>query len=132
MGTTPRNFLLYIVHITEIKNFEQHRNFLSDIHRNRTGTKLYQGATEYKVSLIYAHLCLRYSFYKMLETYIQTDRSIDRHFLKMVKLCTGHPKTCKSLEIGCRKPSRNQCFLHMHVEESKNLKQNKGFFSTSM
>ena len=41
-----------------------------------------------------AHKFLRYSVHKILETYIQTDRL----FLKMIKSCSGHLKTCKSIE----------------------------------
>ena len=54
LGRIARNFILYHC-VKEIKNFEQHRNFLSDMHQNLISTKLYQGATEYKVSSIYAH-----------------------------------------------------------------------------
>ena len=42
-------------YVKGIKNFEQHRNTLSDIHQNLISTKLHQGATEYKFLSIYAH-----------------------------------------------------------------------------
>ena len=61
-------------------------------------TSLYQGATENKVSSISVHQFLRYSVDKILETYIQTIRPIGRHFQKIVKSCSGYPKTCKSVK----------------------------------
>ena len=41
--------------VKKFKNFEQHRNFLSDIHQNVIGTKLCIVVTEYKVSTISMH-----------------------------------------------------------------------------
>ena len=43
--TNARNFILYRC---VIENFEQHRNFLSDMHQNLIRTKLYQDPTKYK------------------------------------------------------------------------------------
>ena len=67
--TIVRNFFLYHC-FKEIKNNEQHRNFLSDIHQNLISSNLYQGATEYKVSSISADKFLRNSVHKILETCI--------------------------------------------------------------
>ena len=49
LGAIARNFVLYHC-IKEIKNFEQHRNFLTNIHQNLISTKFYQDAAEYKFS----------------------------------------------------------------------------------
>ena len=91
------HFVLYHC-VKEIKNFKQHRSFSSDMHQNLISTKLYQGGTEYKVSSISAHWFLSYSVHKILETYRQTERQTDRHFLIMDKSCLGHLKTCKAIE----------------------------------
>ena len=40
---------LFKVLFKEIKNFEQHQNFLSDMHQNPISTKLHQCKTELKV-----------------------------------------------------------------------------------
>ena len=52
--TIGQNFVPYHC-VKEIKNIEQHWNFLNDMHQNLISSKLYQGATEYKVSSISAH-----------------------------------------------------------------------------
>ena len=45
----------------------------------------------------------------------------DRHFLKMVKSCSGHFKTCKCIKnTRSQKFSAIQCFFLVYVEESKN------------
>ena len=54
IGIIARNFVLYHS-VKEIKNLEQQRNCLSDMHQNLISSNLYQGATEYKVSSISAH-----------------------------------------------------------------------------
>ena len=41
----------------------------------------------------------------------QTYRQTDRHFPEIVKSCSGHPKTCKSIENRKSKFARNQYFL---------------------
>ena len=77
------------------ENLTQQRHLLRDIHQNPLSPKLYQGITEYKISLISVHQFLRYSakiFWR--HTYLQTAR----HFLNMVKLCSGNLETCKSIE----------------------------------
>ena len=70
LNTIARNFIVYHC-VKEMKNFVQHRNFLNDMNQNPISSKLYQGATEYKIS---AHKFLRYNVHKILETYMQTDR----------------------------------------------------------
>ena len=97
LDTIASNFVLYHC-VKQIKNIEQHRNFLSDRHQNLISTNLYQDATEYKVSSISEHKFLSYSVHKILKTYRQTDWQTNRHFLKIVKSCSGHLKTCKSIE----------------------------------
>ena len=50
-NSSPEGVLPYFVlyHCDkEIKNFEKHPNFLSDMHQNLINTKLYQGTTECK------------------------------------------------------------------------------------
>ena len=54
LGTIAHNFILYHC-VKETINFEQHRNILNYMHQNLIITKLYQGATEYKVSSTSAH-----------------------------------------------------------------------------
>lgn len=45
----------------------------------------------------------------------------DRHFPKIVKSCSGHPKKGKFIEKnGSWKFPQFQCFLLMYIEESKN------------
>ena len=51
-GTIACNFVLYYS-VKEIKNIEQHQNFLSDMHQNLIRTKSYQDATEYEMSSIF-------------------------------------------------------------------------------
>ena len=41
----------------------------------------------------------------------------DRHFVKIVNLCSGHPKMCKSIK---NQFSQFQYFLILNIEESKN------------
>ena len=104
---------LKIIHIVlphcvkEIKNFEQYKNFLSDMHQNLISFKLYQGATEYKVSSISGHYFLRYI------------RPTDRHFLKKVRLCSGHLKTWKSIENRMSKIFANPVLFSYAYQESK-------------
>ena len=40
-----------------------------------------------------------------------TDTQTDRHFPKIVKSCSGHPKSVNPLKTVRRKILRNQCFL---------------------
>ena len=54
LGTIARYFVLHHC-VKEIKDIEQDRNFLSDMHQNLISTTLYQGTTEYKVSSISQH-----------------------------------------------------------------------------
>ena len=53
----------------------------------------------------FLHICLwdtvSTKFWR--HSYRQTDRQTDRHFLKMMKSCSGHFKTCKSLETRMSK-----------------------------
>ena len=79
--------------VKEFKN--SNSGNLSNMHRNLISSKLYQGPTECKVSFISADQFLRYSIHKILET--------NRHFLKMVKSCSGYIKTCKSIESRMQK-----------------------------
>ena len=65
-STIARNFVLYHC-VKEIKYFEQHRNFLSDVRQNLISAKLHKGESEYKVSSFSAFL--RYSVYKILDPY---------------------------------------------------------------
>ena len=85
--------------VKEIKNFEQYRNFLSDMHQNRISNKLHQDTTQHKVSSVTAYLFLRYSVYKIFET--------DGHFLKLVKSCSERLKTYKSIKNWLSKTFTN-------------------------
>ena len=47
-------------------------------------------------------------------------RHTDRHFPKIVKSCSGHPKTCKSIENRKSKICTKPIFCSTYIEESKN------------
>ena len=111
MGTIARNFVLYHC-VKEIKNFEQHRNFLSDMHQNLIRTKLYQDATEYKVSSVsfissWETVCTKFWRHN---TYIQTFSKYDQFVFK----------TCKSIENRISKTFPNPILSSYALEESKN------------
>ena len=53
------------------------------------------------------------------------NRQTDRHFLKMVKSCSGRLKPCKSSKTGCQKFPRIQYFLLMYAEKVKSINQSK-------
>ena len=79
-----------------MKNFEQQRNFFTDTHRNIISPKLYQGAPE---SSIFVNFINFRAF--VLELHCPQnfgDLHTDKHFQKIVKSCSGHLKTCKSVE----------------------------------
>ena len=51
----------------------------------------------------------------------QTHRHTDRHFPELVKLCSGHPKTCKSIENRKSKTCTKPILSSICIEESKNI-----------
>ena len=50
-----------------------------------------------------------------------TDRQTDRHFPEIVKSCSGHPKTCKSIKNRKSKICTKQIFFSINIEESKKV-----------
>ena len=79
--------------VKQMKKLEKHKNFWSDIHKNLTSTKLYQDATEYKISSISEPKFLRYSVKKFWRhTYKQTD------FLKCSNRVQGISKNANLLK----------------------------------
>ena len=49
-----------------------------------------------------------------------TQRETDRHFPEIVKLCSGHPKTCKSMKNSKSKICMKPILYSIYIEESKN------------
>ena len=49
-----------------------------------------------------------------------TDRQTDRHFPEIVKSCSGHSKTCKSIENRKSKICTKPILSSTYIEESKN------------
>ena len=67
-------------------------------------------------------------------THRHTDRQTHRHFPEIVKSCSGHPKTCKSIENWkskiCTKPILPSTYIeesnkHVHVLIFKNIFSNR-------
>ena len=52
-------------------------------------------------------------------THRQTDRQAGRHFRKIVKSCSGHPKTCKSIENWKSKICPKPILSSTYIEEEK-------------
>ena len=50
-----------------------------------------------------------------------TDRQTDRHFPKIVKSCSGHPKTCKSIKNRKWKICPKPVLSSTDIEERKNV-----------
>ena len=48
-----------------------------------------------------------------------THRHTDRHFPKIVKSCSGHPKTCKSIKNRKSKVCTKPILSSTYIEESK-------------
>ena len=48
---------------------------------------------------------------------------IDRHFPEIVKLCSGHPKTCKSIKNRKLKIFMKPTLSSIYIEESKTTRQ---------
>ena len=64
-----------------------------------------------------------------IHTDTQTHRQTDRHFPKIVKSCSGHPKTCKYIENRKLKICTKRILSSTYIEDSK--KKMKWFFSCS-
>ena len=47
----------------------------------------------------------------------------DRHFPEIVKSCSGHPKTCKSIENRKLKICTKPILSSIYIEESKNVEK---------
>ena len=54
------------------------------------------------------------------QSYRHTDTQTDRHFPKIVKSCSGHPKTCKSIKNRKSKICMKPILPSSYIEESKN------------
>ena len=54
-------------------------------------------------------------------THRHTDRQIDRHFPEIVKSCSGHPKTCKSVKNRKSKICTKPILSSSYIEESKKV-----------
>ena len=54
-----------------------------------------------------------------------SDTQTDRHFPKIVKSCSGHPKTCKSIKKRKSKICMKPILSSTYVEESKKKKKRK-------
>ena len=63
------------------------RNLLSNMYQNLIGNILCYNTTKSKISGNSAHQIFRLHGHKIFVT--------DRHFVKIVKSCFGHPKNCK-------------------------------------
>ena len=50
-----------------------------------------------------------------------TERQTDRHFPKIVKSCSGHPKACKSIKNRKSKICTKQILSSTYIEESNKL-----------
>ena len=50
-----------------------------------------------------------------------TDRQTDRHFPEIVKSCSGHPKTCKSIKNRKSKIFTKHILSSSYTDESKKL-----------
>ena len=48
-----------------------------------------------------------------------TDTQTDRHFPKIVKSCSGHPRTCKSIKNQKSKICTEPLLSSTYIEESK-------------
>ena len=62
------------------------------------------------------HYFSSHTCHKIFVTHTQTDR----HFPEIVKSCSGHPKTCKSIENRKSKICTKPIFSSTYIEESKN------------
>ena len=54
------------------------------------------------------------------QTQRHTDTQTDRHFPEIVKSCSGHPKTCKSIKNWKPKICTKPIFSSTYIEESNN------------
>ena len=91
--------------------------------QNLISIKLYQNATEYENFINFLALVLEIQCPQNFED-IHTDRQIIRHFLKKVKSCSGHLKTCKSIENRTSKIFMNP-ILSSYAYRRKSLKLHK-------
>ena len=55
-------------------------------------------------------------------TRTETHRQTDRHFPKIVKSCSGHPKTCKSIKNWKSKICTKPILSSTYIEESNKKK----------
>lgn len=98
-----------------MKNSAWQHNVLDDIYPNLTSTNSSHPVRDYQVWLNSVHCLLRYNGNKRF--IIQTDRQTE--FLKQLKSCSGHSKTCKCIKNLKLNSSRFQYLLFMHIKESK-------------
>ena len=54
-----------------------------------------------------------------------TDTQTDRHFPKIVKPCSGHPKTCKSIKNRKSKTCTKPILSSIYIEESKKFEKHR-------
>ena len=57
-------------------------------------------------------------------THRHMDRQTDRHFPEIVKSCSGHHKTCKSIKNRKSKICPKPILFSIYIEESKKKKKN--------
>ena len=60
-----------------------------------------------------------YTCHKIFITHTHTTQTDDRHFREIVKSCTGHPKTCKSIKNRKTKIFSKPIIYCIYTEESK-------------
>ena len=67
----------------------------------------------------------RKSFVIHTQSDTQRDKQTDRHFSEIVKSCSGHPKTWKSIKSWKSKIFMKSIFSFVHIEESNDLQSGK-------
>ena len=82
--------------VKEIENFKQ-RNFLRDVHQNLSTPAYVKIHLTVKFHIFHPSVFARERPQNFC--HIQTDR----HFVKLMKSCSGHPKKSKFVKTGCRK-----------------------------
>ena len=92
---------------------------LSDIHQKVIDTSVYFRITLNIKFHEFLYICSRAALATKFFSHTHRHTETDRHFQEIVKSCSGHPKTCKSIKSRKSKIFMKPILSSIYIEERK-------------